>query len=46
MDRGTDARKMLLGKEVELKLGYIGVKNRSQADINDKMKVNSALKIE
>jgi hypothetical protein len=29
MDRGTDARKMLLGKEVELKLGYIGVKNRS-----------------
>ncbi len=46
MDRGTDARKMLLGKEVELKLGYIGVKNRSQADINDKLKVNSALKAE
>lgn len=29
MDRGTDARKMLLGQDVELKLGYIGVKNRS-----------------
>lgn len=29
MDRGTDARKMLLGQDVGLKLGYVGIKNRS-----------------
>lgn len=29
MDRGTNAKNMLLGKEVNLKLGYVGVKNRS-----------------
>ncbi len=29
MDRGTDARKMLKGDDVNLKLGYVGVKNRS-----------------
>jgi len=35
MDRGTDARSLLLNKgEVPLKLGYVGIKNRSQADIN------------
>jgi replication fork clamp-binding protein CrfC len=40
MDRGTDARNLLLNKgEVPLKLGYIGIKNRSQADINDKLTV-------
>ena len=34
MDRGTDARSLLLNKsEVQLKLGFIGIKNRSQADI-------------
>ena len=46
MDRGTDARKMLLGQDVELKLGFVGVKNRSQKDINDKMRVEKALKAE
>lgn len=30
MDRGTDARNFLLGNVVPLKLGYIGVVNRSQ----------------
>lgn len=30
MDRGTDARNLLLGKVIHLKLGYIGVVNRSQ----------------
>lgn len=30
MDKGTDAKKMLLGKEINLKYGYIGVKNRSK----------------
>jgi hypothetical protein len=29
MDRGTNARDMLLNKVIKLKLGYIGVKNRS-----------------
>lgn len=30
MDRGTDARNHLLGKTVPLRLGYVGVVNRSQ----------------
>ncbi|KAK6231725.1 hypothetical protein SCA6_001798 [Theobroma cacao] len=29
MDRGTDARNLLLGKVIPLRLGYIGVVNRS-----------------
>ncbi|KAL8540516.1 hypothetical protein ACS0TY_001953 [Phlomoides rotata] len=33
MDRGTDARNFLLGKVVPLRLGYVGVVNRSQEDI-------------
>lgn len=33
MDRGTDARAILLNKEIPLRLGYVGIKNRSQADI-------------
>ena len=40
MDRGTDARSLLMNKgEVPLKLGYVGIKNRSQADINEKKTV-------
>lgn len=30
MDRGTDARNFLLGKVIPLRLGYVGVVNRSQ----------------
>lgn len=30
MDRGTDASGMILNREVPLRLGYVGVKNRSQ----------------
>ena len=45
MDRGTDARQLLLNKgEVPLKLGYVGIKNRSQADIQNKMTVAQSLK--
>ncbi|XP_030459052.2 dynamin-related protein 3A isoform X2 [Syzygium oleosum] len=33
MDRGTDARNLLLGKVIPLRLGYVGVVNRSQEDI-------------
>ena len=41
MDRGTDARSLLLNKgEVPLKLGYVGIKNRSQEDIQKKMTVS------
>ena len=43
MDRGTDASSMLMNREVPLKLGYVGVKNRSQEDINNKVKVGIAL---
>ncbi|XP_062097341.1 dynamin-related protein 3A-like [Humulus lupulus] len=43
MDRGTDARNFLLGKVVPLRLGYIGVVNRSQEDINKKHSIADAL---
>lgn len=44
MDRGTDARNLLSNKgEVPLKLGYVGIKNRSQADINQKLTVKLKL---
>lgn len=46
MDRGTNAKKMLLNDEIKLKLGYVGVKGRSQADIREGMKVGEALKEE
>ena len=46
MDKGTDARNMLLNKEIPLKMGYIGVKGRSQEDINNKVTVTKALKTE
>jgi len=46
MDKGTDARSMLLNKEISLRLGYIGVKGRSQEDITNKVAVHMALKSE
>jgi len=46
MDRGTNAKDMITGKIVPLKLGYVAVKNRGQQDIKDKVKVASALKCE
>lgn len=39
MDRGTNATDMLTGKVVDVKLGMLGVVNRSQEDIQNK-KVN------
>ena len=36
MDHGTDAMDVLCGRVVPVKLGIIGVNNRSQADINNK----------
>ena len=46
MDKGTNARRMLLGEDIHLRLGYVGVKGRSQHDIHTNMKVSEALKIE
>ena len=46
MDKGTDARSMLLNEEVKLRLGYIGVKGRSQEDINNNMTVKEGLNSE
>lgn len=46
MDRGTDAKRLLNGDDISLKLGYVGVKNRSQADINEKKTVLQALEEE
>ena len=37
MDSGTDARKALMNEEIELKLGYVGVKNRSKQDLINKL---------
>ena len=34
MDAGTDAMEILCGRVIPVKLGIIGVVNRSQADIN------------
>lgn len=46
MDQGTNAKKTLLGQEVPLRLGYVALKNRSQLDIINKMKVKEALQKE
>jgi hypothetical protein len=46
MDAGTDARKALLNQEVPLKLGYVGVKNRSKQDLNDKIPMKDAIEKE
>lgn len=43
MDRGTDARNFLLGKIIPLKLGYVGVVNRSQEDIMMNRSIKDAL---
>lgn len=42
MDQGTDAMDMLNGLVIPVRLGIIGVVNRSQADIN-KRKVRALL---
>lgn len=46
MDEGTDATKILSNKEIKLLYGYIGVKGRSQADVNIKMSVKEAIQQE
>lgn len=46
MDAGTNARNMLEGKTVPMRLGYVGIKNRSQADIINMVPVKKANEIE
>ncbi|EEA07619.1 dynamin family protein [Cryptosporidium muris RN66] len=46
MDRGTDASRMLHGEDVPLRLGYIGVKNRSSADLKIGKTIKEALEDE
>ena len=41
MDRGTNAMDALQGKIIPLKLGYIGVVNRSQHDIDQKKDIST-----
>ncbi len=42
MDRGTDASAILRNEVVPLRLGYIGMVNRSQADINTRRSIRDA----
>ncbi|KAL5785924.1 hypothetical protein ACOSQ2_008316 [Xanthoceras sorbifolium] len=46
MDRGTNACNFLLGKVVPLCLGYVGVVNRCQEDINQNRSIQDALAYE
>jgi len=43
MDHGTDAMDILYGRVIPVKLGIIGVVNRSQLDINNKKKIADSL---
>lgn len=46
MDHGTDALDILYGRVIPVKLGIIGVMNRSQLDINNKKSIQAALRDE
>ncbi|KAL7720821.1 dynamin [Entamoeba marina] len=46
MDKGTDAMDILYGRVYPLKLGYIGVLNRSQHDIETNVPIRKALQNE
>ena len=46
MDAGTDAKKALLNEEIPLKLGYVGVKNRSKQDLVNKLSMAETSKKE
>ncbi|XP_069484298.1 dynamin-1-like protein isoform X3 [Ambystoma mexicanum] len=46
MDAGTDAMDVLMGRVIPVKLGIIGVVNRSQLDINNKKMVADSIRDE
>ena len=43
MDRGTDAKRMILNQDIPLRLGYVGVKNRAQEDIENQLPLREAI---
>ena len=43
MDLGTNAKSMQMNEEIPLKLGYVGIKGRTQEDVNNNMQVSEAL---
>ena len=46
MDEGTNAKDILLNNEIKLKYGYVGIKGRSQLDIQKKLSVKDAIQLE
>lgn len=46
MDAGTNASDILSGRVYPLKLGFIGIVNRSQQDINSNLPMADAMKNE
>uniref|UniRef100_A0A914XV62 Dynamin stalk domain-containing protein n=1 Tax=Panagrolaimus superbus TaxID=310955 RepID=A0A914XV62_9BILA len=46
MDRGTNANDMLNGKTIPVKLGIIGVRNRSQEEISNNQSIEECLEKE
>ena len=46
MDAGTDARKTLMNEEIPLRLGYVGVKNRSKQDLINKLSMEETTRKE
>lgn len=46
MDKGTDATELLSGGVIPVKLGIIGVINRSQKDINERKTIEQSLRAE
>ncbi|KYQ94487.1 dynamin B [Tieghemostelium lacteum] len=46
MDKGTDAIDVLLGDQIPLKYGFVGIINRSQQDINNRKPISQMLKDE
>jgi hypothetical protein len=45
MDKGTNALSVILGHTIPLKLGFVGVVNRSQHDINVKKSIEDMLDV-
>ena len=46
MDAGTDAKKTLMNEEIPLRLGYVGVKNRSKQDLINKLSMEETTRKE
>uniref|UniRef100_K7FLB4 Dynamin-1-like protein n=2 Tax=Archelosauria TaxID=1329799 RepID=K7FLB4_PELSI len=46
MDAGTDAMDVLMGRVIPVKLGIIGIVNRSQLDINNRKNVSDSIRDE